>query len=276
MRSSKSIQKLIPEILVLILGLIYVSPIFFLFMNTFKTQGEMFESFLALPQGLRFENYIKAWNNMKYPRAFMNTVIVTTGTVLLILALSSMASWRIARSKSKLATGILFYFVLSMMLPFQTIMIPLMQIVAGIGLTASLGGYILVATALICPFTIYLYRGFYGQIPIEIEEAAKIDGANPFQTFFIVVFPLLKPITITALIINVMNVWNDFLLALLMLQRRDKMTLTISVMQYTGQYNLQWNLTLATLAIVILPVIILYLCLQNSIQSGLVAGSVKG
>jgi raffinose/stachyose/melibiose transport system permease protein len=187
-----------------------------------------------------------------------------------------MASWRIARSKSKLTTGILFYFVLSMMLPFQTIMIPLMQIVAGIGLTASLGGYILVATALICPFTIYLYRGFYGQIPIEIEEAAKIDGANPFQTFFMVVFPLLKPITITVLIINVMNVWNDFLLALLMLQRRDKMTLTISVMQYTGQYNLQWNLTLATLAIVILPVIILYLCLQNSIQSGLVAGSVKG
>jgi raffinose/stachyose/melibiose transport system permease protein len=160
MRVSKSIQKLIPEILVLILGLIYVSPILFLFMNTFKTQAEMFESFLALPQGLRFENYIKAWNNMKYPQAFMNTVIVTAGTVLLILTLSSMASWRIARSKSKFTTGILFYFVLSMMLPFQTIMIPLMQIVAGIGLTASLGGYILAATALICPFTIYLYRGF--------------------------------------------------------------------------------------------------------------------
>jgi raffinose/stachyose/melibiose transport system permease protein len=187
-----------------------------------------------------------------------------------------MASYRIARSKSKKATALLMFFIISMMLPFQTIMIPLMKIAAGLNLTASLGGYVLVATALLCPFTIYLYRGFYSQIPIEIEEAARIDGANPFQTFFIVVFPLLKPVTVTVIIINVMSVWNEFVLALLMLQRRDKMTLQISVMQYTGQYNLEWNLTLATLAIVILPVIILYLSLQNSIQNGLIAGSIKG
>jgi raffinose/stachyose/melibiose transport system permease protein len=276
MMNSKGLKKIVTEILVLAVGIFYVTPIIFLFMNTFKTQGEMFDSFLALPKSFYAENYIRAWNNMKYPRAFMNTLTVTTGTVALIVILSSMAAYRIARSRSKKAVGLLIFFIISMMLPFQTIMLPLMRIVADLGLTASLGGYIVVATALMCPFTIYLYRGFYSQIPVEIEEAARIDGANPFQVFFITVFPLLKPITVTVIIINVMNVWNDFLLALLMLQRRDKMTLQISVMQYTGQYSLEWNLTLATLAIVILPVIILYICLQNSIQNGLTAGAIKG
>jgi raffinose/stachyose/melibiose transport system permease protein len=274
-RASKKLKKLILEVLVLAIGFFYVLPIIFLFLNTFKTQNEMFESFLSLPKDFYIENYIRAWNNMKYLRAFMNTLTVTIGTVALIVVMSSMAAYRIARSKSKRATGLLIFFIISMMMPFQTIMLPLMRIVAGLGLTASLGGYIVVAAGLMCPFTIYLYRGFYSQIPVEIEEAARIDGANPFQVFFITVLPLLKPITVTVIIINVMNVWNDFILALLMLQRRDKMTLQISVMQYTGLYNLEWNLTLATLAIVILPVIILYICLQNSIQSGLTAGAIK-
>jgi raffinose/stachyose/melibiose transport system permease protein len=210
------------EIIVLTLGLLYISPVVLLFMNSLKSQAEMFGSFLSLPKSINYKNYITAWKNMHYPRALLNTVVVSAGSTLLVIVFSSMTSYRIARSRSKIMTIILFYFVFAMMMPFQTVMIPLMQIVAGIGFTGSLIGYIFVAAGLICPFTIYLYRGFYKQVPFELEEAARIDGANPFQVFFIIVFPLLKSVTVSAVIINVLNIWNDYLLAILMLQRREK------------------------------------------------------
>lgn len=272
----KKIKRFSGEFLLLMFGIIYASPILLLFMNTFKTQGEMFESFLSFPKALVFTNYIETWQRMHYPRALINTLLVTVGSVFVIILVSSMAAYRIARIKSKKGSVILIYFIVSMMLPFQTIMIPIAQITSIFKLNGSFGGYILVASALFCPFTIYLYRGFCRQIPIEIEEAAKIDGAGSLKCFFTIIFPLLKPTTVTAIILNVMNVWNDYVLASIMLMNKDSMTLQLSVMQYTGSYNLEWNLTLATLAIAILPVIILYLFLQEQIQGGMVAGSLKG
>jgi raffinose/stachyose/melibiose transport system permease protein len=266
----------ISEILVALLGVLFVMPVFFLFMNSMKSQPEMFESFLALPKGINFENYVMAWNNMHYARAFGNTLFVTVVGVTLITLLTAMAAYRIGKNKSKWATVLLMYFVLSMMLPFHTIMIPLMQVATTLNVAGSLFGYSVVAAALYCPFPIYLYRGFYKQIPNDIEEAARIDGASAIQAFFRVVLPLLQPITATIVIINVMGIWNDYVLAMLLLQRQTRMTLQVSVMQYNSRYNFQWHLTLATLAIVILPVIVFYICMQNRIQSGLISGSLKG
>lgn len=276
MKTFKKIKYLIGEILLLAYGVIFAFPVFLLFMNTFKSQGEMFESFLALPKELNLTNYVKAWNNMHYLKTLSNTLTVTVGGVFVIIMISSMAAYRIARIRTKRGTVYLVYFIASMMLPFQTIMIPIAQISSIFHMNGSLVGYILVASALFCPFTIYLYRGFCKQIPVEIEEAARIDGASALKTFFVIVFPLLKPVTVTAVILNVMNVWNDYVLANILLMNKDSMTLQLSVMQYTGSYNLEWNLTLATLAIAILPVIILYLILQKEIQGGMVAGSLKG
>lgn len=276
MKAYKTVKRLTGEVLLLVFAVIYAFPIFLLFMNTFKSQGEMFESFLAFPKELNLSNYIKAWENMRYLKQLSNTLIVTVGAVFLIVLVSSMAAYRIARIRSRRGIVYLIYFIVSMMLPFQTIMIPVAQISAVFNFNGSLLGYILISTAINCPFCIYLYRGFCRQIPIDIEEAARIDGAGSLQTFFVIVFPLLKPITVTAIILNVMNVWNDYVLAMILLMSKDSMTMQLSVWQYTGSYNLEWNLTLATLAIAILPVIIFYLIFQKQIQGGMIAGSLKG
>ena len=264
------------ELAALVVGLIFFVPIFFLLTNTFKSQAEMFHSFLAFPKAISVENYALAWKNMRYFRALVNTVIVTCGGVAVVVLFSAMAAYRIARSVSRLTTWLLLFFVLSMMLPFQTIMIPLVQVVGWAGLLGSRFGFIIVAAALLCPFTIYLYRGFFVQIPMELEEAASMEGAGSIRTFFSVVFPLVKSVTVTAVMINALGIWNDFILALLLLQEPRLMTLQLSVVQYAGRYALQWNLILATLALVVVPIMVLYLFLQRHIQSGLVSGALKG
>lgn len=272
----RAIQRVSLESAALVVGLIFFVPIFILLANTFKSQAEMFESFLAFPKALNVENYFLAWKNMRYFRALTNTLIVTCGGVALVVLLSAMAAYRIARWKSRASTWLLLFFVVSMMLPFQTIMIPLVQVVGGVGLLGARFGFIIVAAALLSPFTIYLYRGFFVQVPIELEEAASMEGAGTIRTFFFVVFPLVKPVTVTAVIINALGIWNDFILSLLLLQEPRLMTLQLSVVQYAGRYALQWNLILATLALVVVPIMVLYLFLQRHIQSGLVSGALKG
>ena len=272
----RAIQRGSLELAVLVVGLVFFVPIFFLLANTFKSQAEMFQSFLAFPKAISIENYVLAWKNMRYFRALVNTVIVTCGGVAVVVLFSAMAAYRIARSMSRLTTWLLLFFVLSMMLPFQTIMIPLVQVVGWAGLLGSRFGFIIVAAALLCPFTIYLYRGFFVQIPMELEEAASMEGAGSIRTFFSVVFPLVKSVTVTAVMINALGIWNDFILALLLLQEPKLMTLQLSVVQYAGRYALQWNLILATLALVVVPIMALYLFLQRHIQSGLVSGALKG
>ena len=272
----RAIQRGSLELAVLVVGLIFFVPIFFLLANTFKSQAEMFQSFLAFPTTISIENYALAWKNMRYFRALSNTVIVTCGGVAVVVLFSAMAAYRIARSMSRLTTWLLLFFVVSMMLPFQTIMIPLVQVVGWVGLLGSRFGFIIVAAALLCPFTIYLYRGFFVQIPMELEEAASMEGAGAIRTFFFVVFPLVKSVTVTAVMINALGIWNDFILSLLLLQEPKLMTLQLSVVQYAGRYTLQWNLILATLALVVVPIMLLYLFLQRHIQSGLVSGALKG
>ena len=272
----RAIRRVGLESAALVVGLIFFVPVFFLLINTFKSQAEMFDSFLALPQAVNIENYALAWKNMRYFRAMANTVIVTCGGVALVILFSAMAAYRIARSTSRLTTWLLLFFVVSMMLPFQTIMIPLVQVVGWVGLLGSRFGFIIVAAALLSPFTIYLYRGFFVQIPIELEEAASMEGAGAIRTFFFVVFPLVKPVTVTAVMINALGIWNDFILSLLLLQEPRLMTLQLSVVQYAGRYALQWNLILATLALVVVPIMVLYLFLQRHIQSGLVSGALQG
>lgn len=151
-----------------------------------------------------------------------------------------------------------------------------MKLTARIHFNNSLYGLTLVIIALFCPFTIFLYRNFMQHLPLELEEAAQIDGANVYQTFFKIVFPLLLPITVTAAILNVLWVWNDFILSFLMLQKNDIMTLQLKVYRYFGKYNLEWNLSLASLILAAFPVIIFYVCLQKYIIKGVTAGSVKG
>jgi raffinose/stachyose/melibiose transport system permease protein len=272
----KRLKNFCIEIFAILLGIVFVIPVLFVLLNSFKTQSEIFSSFISFPSSFNISNYLTVWNDMNYLHTFMNTLIVTVFGVTATTLVSSMISYKIARMNPKWGVRLLLFFALSMMVPFQTIMIPLMKVVQGFGINETLFGYILVVIALFSPFTIFLYNGFIQQIPIQLEEAAYIDGASAYQTFFRIVFPLMKPIITTSIILNTLWVWNDFILSLLILQKKDVMTLQLTVYRYFGTYNLQWHLSMASLILATLPVIIFFIFMQKYIQESVVVGAVKG
>lgn len=264
------------ELAAIALAVLFLSPVIFAVMNSLKTNGELLRSFISWPQTLQFGNYMAVWDNMSYPRTLLNTIFVTAFGVAFTLLLSAMCSYKLTRMGGGAGFWLQMFFVVSMMIPFQTIMIPLMKVVSALGLMNSRLGLGLVIVALFSPFTIFLYRGFIAQLPVDLEESSRLDGASTLQTFFLVVLPLLAPITATAAILNVLWVWNDFILAFLMLQKNEVMTLQLTVYRYFGTYSQQWNLALASLILASLPVIVFYLTLQRYIIKGVVAGAVKG
>ncbi len=269
-------RKLTGEILAVAAALVFLLPILFALMNSFKSNGEMLRSFISFPEVWRPENYTRVWKDMNYPRTFLNTVIVTVFGVGGTLLVSAMAAYRISRMKAKRGFWLLMFLTISMMVPFQTIMIPLVKLASEFSMTNSRTGLIIIIIALFSPFTIFLYRGFMSSFPVELEEAAKIDGANIYQTFFRVIFPLLTPVTATAAVLNILWVWNDFILSFLLLQRDHVMTLQLAVYRYFGTYSQEWNLALASLVLAAIPVLVMYLFMQRYIIKGVAAGAVKG
>ena len=272
----KIFKTLVKEFFAVAFAIIFTIPVILVLTNSFKTQAELFKSFIALPTSFNINNYVKAWENMKFFHTLTNTLICTVFGVTGIIIISSMMAYKIARMNEKIGTALLIFFVLPMMIPFQTIMIPLMKVITFLHLQSTLHGYILVCIALVSPFTIFLIRGFVAQLPIALEEAAFIDGANVYQTFFFIVFPCLKPVIVSALILNTLWVWNEFSLSLLMLSKQETMTLQITVYRYFGAYALNWDVALATLVLASFPIIIFYILMQNQIQKNIVAGSIKG
>ena len=270
------VRKWISELAAVGLAVLFLLPIAFAVINSFKSNGEMLSSFVAWPEIWRPENYVKVWHDMNYPRALGNTVIVTAFGVGLTLLISAMAAYRLARMQSVRGFWLMIFLTISMMVPFQTIMIPLVKLASTFNMTNSRIGLIVMIVALFSPFTIFLYRGFIVELPKELEEASRIDGANIYQSFFQVILPLMMPVTATAAVLNILWVWNDFILSFLMLQKEEVMTLQLTVYRYFGTYSQEWNLALVSLILAAIPVLILYLMLQKYIIKGVSAGAVKG
>jgi raffinose/stachyose/melibiose transport system permease protein len=262
---------------ILILLLIYwLFPLLIAILNSFKTNGELLTNVLSLPKELQFENYFRTFEKMSYARSLMNTVIVTSIGVSLMILFSAMAGWRLARTKTKLSTFIFGLFVFSMLVPFSSIMIPLYKTMLMFNINNSLIGLGLVYVGLGVSMAIFLYHGFVKSIPKEIEESALMDGCRPFQIFIYIIFPLLKPVTVTVCITNVLWIWNDFLLPLIALSNNEKYTLLLSTNTLFGQYSSDWSAILSALILAAIPVIVFYAIFQKSILKGISEGATKG
>jgi raffinose/stachyose/melibiose transport system permease protein len=262
---------------ILILLLIYwLFPLFIAILNSFKTNGELLTNVLSLPKELQFENYFRTFEKMNYARSLMNTVIVASIGVSLMILFSAMAGWRLARTKTKLSTFIFGLFVFSMLVPFSSIMIPLYKTMLMFNINNSLIGLGLVYVGLGVSMAIFLYHGFVKSIPKEIEESALMDGCRPFQIFIYIIFPLLKPVTVTVCITNVLWIWNDFLLPLIALSNNEKYTLLLSTNTLFGQYSSDWSAILSALILAAIPVIVFYVIFQKSIIKGIAEGATKG
>ncbi len=257
-------------------ALFTLSPLILALMNSFKTNGEILTNVLSLPKSISGENYVRSFDKMHYLQSLVNTVILAGGSVSLIILFSALAGWKLCRTKTKLSGFLLSLFIFSMLIPFSSIMIPLYKVVMALNIKNSLIGLCFVYAGLGVSMAVFLYHGFVKGIPKELEEAAAIDGCSPLQTFFRIVFPMLKPVTATICITNVLWIWNDFLLPLIVISDNKKYTLLLSTNTLFGQYSSDWSAILSALVIAALPVIVFYALLQKQILKGITDGAMKG
>ena len=267
--------KLILSILGILVGFIFISPFYIIIVNSFKTKKEMFTSVLAAPKNFGyFDNYIKALEGLDFTVSLRNSIIITFCSIFLIVIFSSMTAWMLQRTNNKLSNIIVFIFISSMLIPFQAVMLPLIRLMGKLNLL-NMPGLVFMYLGFGTSLSVFLYHGFMKGIPKELDEAATIDGCSKWQTFWLIIFPLLKPITITVSILNLIWIWNDYLLPSLTINKEGSQTIPLKVFFFFGEYTKQWHLALAGLTISIIPVIIFYFLMQKHIVKSVTAGSIK-
>jgi len=273
--TSKKVFHMICFALLLLFGFITFFPIYMALLNSLKSQGEMFTSALALPSELTLNNYIETVKKMDIFRNVWNTLVVTVVGQVGIIFCASLAGWKLSRTSGKLSNFIFILFLSSMLIPFNAIMVTLTQVASDLKLTDSLVGLGLIYVGLGTSMALFLYHGFVKTVPYELEESARIDGCGEFQIFFRIVFPLLKPITATILILNSLWIWNDFLLPMVMISNVNNQTLILSINRFFGEYTTDWPRVLAGLIMTSIPVVIFYIIFQKNIMSGIAEGAIK-
>jgi len=271
---TRRLLRLLPEVLMIFLSLLFLAPIYYLVVSTFKTQSEILKSPLSLPDSINFSNYARALNSMHYFLSFKNSFVVTLGSIILIVLFGSLAAYAVARRNSRWTKIVTIYFLIGFMIPLQTTVLPLFMIMKQLHLINTLSG-IIVLNSGGAVFALFIYQGFIRTVPLELEESAKCDGANLWGLFWRIVFPLLRPITATIVIINTIWIWNDFITPFLFLSSQKKATLVMQIYNGVGQYSNDWSIMLPILVLVQLPMVIFYILMQKQIISGVTQGSVK-
>jgi raffinose/stachyose/melibiose transport system permease protein len=230
----------------------------------------------SLPKPVMWSNYSKVWTQINFLRAFLNTLMITVCSIVGIILISSLASYKLVRTPGRLSSIIFIVILSAMVVPFHTLMISIVRMANFLKISNSHQGLIFFNIGFGIPFAFFMYHGFVKTVPRELEEAATIDGCGTYRIFFIVVFPLLMPVTATIIVLDVLWIWNDFMLPLLLLSSSAKRTLTLSYFFYFGQYVNQWHMALAALTMSILPTIIFYIFVQKYIVKGIASGALKG
>ncbi|MBZ9685774.1 carbohydrate ABC transporter permease [Clostridium estertheticum] len=270
------ISTILTTIALCIIAVFTLFPVFIAVLNSFKTQAEIGISVLSLPKNFNFSNYTSALGKMDYLRVVYNTFYITLISVVGIIAVSSLAGYKLAKTSGKLSAFIFLLFTSSMLVPFQSVMLPLYKLAKTIGLSGTKTGLTVIYMGLGINMAIFLYHGFSKGIPNEIEEAALIDGCNEFEMFYKIIFPLLRPISATIAILDVLWIWNDFMLPLVMISDTKNYTIVLKARMFVSQYIIDWPSILAALVCSMIPVIIFYVILQKNIVKGIAAGAVKG
>lgn len=274
-KGKKSKKEIAIMIILLVLGIIFVSPILLLVMNSFKPYKDMIYNFLSLPIPFTMENYAVAIQRMDFFRVFLNSVIVTGLTVFFGVIFSFMAAYGISHIRSKKGKFLYFLFTMGQIIPFHTIMIALQTMTAELKLNNKLWVLVCLYIGFHSAFGIFTYVGFLKSIPKELEEAACIDGCGVVRTMVQVIFPLVKPTSITIGVLFFLWTWNDFLMPSLMISDSNKRTLIVMIYMFKSNASSEWNLLIAALTLSIIPIVVLYILAQKYITSGITAGAIK-
>jgi ABC-type glycerol-3-phosphate transport system permease component len=260
----------------IIVAVICIIPFIWVWSSALKPRIEIVEAPLALPRNPTFEHFVDAWVKGRLGNYFFNSVIVSLPIVFFTVALSSLAGYSFARNVFPGRRTLFYLFLIGLVLPFQSIMIPLYYTLRDVHLLGTYWAMIVPSTALGLPFGIFIMRAFFQGLPAELSDAARVDGCNEFGVFWRVILPLAKPGMVTLGIFSFLGAWNSFLLPLIYMQREDLRPLVVGLMFFQSRYTTDYSLTMAGATIVSLPVIIVYILFQRQFIQGLTAGALKG
>ena len=275
MLNKKKWSSAVWQLLLVLFTLVFLSPLIYMVLNSFKPYSQMLKDPWGLPQTLFLDNYIKAFRQMKFFQSLYNSAVSTIASVFLIVVLGGLAAYPITRFDNRLTRFLSVYFLIGYMVPTQVLIVQIFSVMKKMHLINTKTGLILVYAAGVS-FAVFMYQGFIRSMPVDMEESALIDGARPWQMFWKVVFPLLKPASATLIIFQTMWIWNDFVLSSLFLSSRKNLTLLLELHQCIGEFSLDWSVMLAIMCIVMLPLLVFYLLMQKQIIAGMTAGAVKG
>ena len=261
-----------------LLWLVFNLAIFaWMLLSSLKSDGEVFADPWGLPDDWRFDNYSRAWQDSDLGTAVINSLLLVTAASVTTVVLGALAAYPLARHQSRGSNLTLMYFVLGMGVPLQSIVVPAYIAMAKLDMTNTLGGLFFLYVGFSLPFTVFLLTGFFRSLPTRLEEAAALDGCSAFRTFRSVMLPLARPGIVTALLLNVVSMWNETLLALIFIVDDDRQPLALAILSFYGTmlYNNAWGALFAGVCIVVLPMLALYLWLARHIIAGMTLGATK-
>jgi raffinose/stachyose/melibiose transport system permease protein len=278
MQKSKIVTNTLVYALLILAFVLFVFPFFLILINSFKTNGQILTNPFSMPTSFSFKSFSEVIAKMNYTTTLVNSVVITVCGVALILVTSAMSAYHMVRNKTALNNTFFSILVASMIIPFQSLMIPLL-IIYGAKLkvldAAPMPVLILLYGGFGSAMSVFIFHGFLKSIPYELEEASFIDGCTTKQTFFQIVLPILRPTAMTILILNSMWIWNDYLLPSLILTKPSQLTMPIQMKVFNGTYMDNWELLIPALLLMILPMLIVYMIAQKEIIQGVMSGSIK-
>jgi raffinose/stachyose/melibiose transport system permease protein len=262
------------EAVMIAVAALFAFPLYVLVNLSLRPSGELANP-LGIHWPLTLANYGAAWHQAGLGRAIFDSAVVTVASVAVVVVVSSLAAYPLARSTARLSRWTFALFMLGLLLPFQLALLPLYTTIRDLHLLGTLWGLVLFYSGLQVPFCVFLYTAFLRALPRDYEEAALLDGCSPLQAFRRVVFPLLRPITGTVIILNAIFIWNDFLTPLLYLSGSDRQTIPVAIFTFVGQYSTNWQLVFAGLVMGVAPILVVYFAMQKQIIRGF-SGGLKG
>jgi raffinose/stachyose/melibiose transport system permease protein len=259
-----------------VMVILTVYPVLWMILGGFKSGSEFYQNIWGIPRSFDLTNFRYAWNAADLGRKFLNSIITTAGTLALVLPITSMAGYALAKIRFHGRQLAYMMILVGIMVPFGVIAIPVFTVIVDLHLLNTLLGLVLVYTANAIPLGVFLMYAFFGSIPDELEEAAQVDGCTPFGAFFRIVLPLARPALATQVILIGTGVWNEYFMASLLIHKDQLETLPLGLVIFTSRYGTNYPQLFAALAIATLPIVLLYLGAQRQFISGLAAGAVKG
>jgi len=252
-----------------------IYPIFLMIMSSFKTKEEITKFPLGMPSGFSLTNYVEVWKKVHFSDYFLNSLYVSAISVFLVLLVSSMAAFYLARYSFRFNGAILFFFMLGLMLPMKLAISPLYMMMLKLNLLDTFASLIIVYVAGRISFAVFVFYGFFKTLPKDLDQSARIDGCNDFQVYYKIVLPLMRPALATVSIVDLIGIWNDFFYPLIFIKSTEKGTIPLGMLTLFGEYDTDWNLLFCGLTLSSLPLILAFLAASKQFIEGMTTGAVK-